>query len=110
MDDIYELDELRALAPPPQVRPLSPERLALRKAIVMREIVRSLDAGAPPPPAPTSRRGHPTRRRRRTPILIAAALVLMTGTAVAWAVVDSSARNTVSVQCEIQGVDTVIPS
>jgi hypothetical protein len=43
-------------------------------------------------------------------ILIAAALVVLGGTAVAWALVASSARNTVSVECEIQGSDTVIPS
>jgi hypothetical protein len=111
MDDLLELEELRALAPAPSVRPLPPERLAQRKEILMREVVRSLESSAPMPPvAPASRRARSARRRRRSPILLAAALVVLTGTAVAWAFVVSSARDTVAVQCEIQGVSTVIPS
>jgi hypothetical protein len=77
----------------------------------MREVVQSLDPSAPTPPAaPISRKARPARRRRRLPILIAAALVVLSGTAVGWALVVSSARNTVSVQCEIQGSSAVIPS
>jgi hypothetical protein len=76
----------------------------------MREVTRSLGpSGSTPPLAPTSR-GPRGRRRRRLPILLAAALVVLSGTAVAWALVASSGRDTVSVQCEIQGVSTIIPS
>src|SRR5580765_4228060 len=50
MDDIVELEELWALAPAPPVRSLSPERLALRKEILMREVMRSLDSDASAPP------------------------------------------------------------
>jgi hypothetical protein len=77
----------------------------------MREVVRSLHSSASTPrAAPTSSRARPAPPRRRTPILLAAALVVLSGTAVAWALVASSARNTVSVQCEIQGSSAVIPS
>src|SRR5436190_5528904 len=111
MDDLLELEELRALAPAPPVRPLPPERLFLRKEILMREVVRSLESSASTPlPTPTSRGARPARRRRRSPILLAAAIVVLSVTAVAWALVASSARDTVSVQCEIQGSSTVIPS
>ncbi len=111
MDDLLELEELRALAPAPSVRPLPPERLALRKEILMREVVRSLESIASTPRVvPTSRRPQPARRRRRLPILVAAAIVILSGTAAGWALVASSARNTVSVQCEIQDSSAVIPS
>jgi hypothetical protein len=107
MDDLHELDELRALAPAPPVRPLAPERLALRKEIVMRQV---LDARtSPSPPSPPSRRARPSRRWR-LPVLVGAALVVLSGTAVGWAFLTSSARDTVSVQCEIRGSSTIIPS
>ena len=75
MDDLLELDELRALAPSPPVRPLSPERLAARKETLMREVARTLDAEATPPgqaPAP-----RPTRRLRKIAafVLVPAALL-----------------------------------
>jgi hypothetical protein len=74
----------------------------------MREVVQSLEVGATnPQPA---RRPRSPRPRRRLPILIAAALVIVSGTAVGWALVTSSARDTVAVQCEIQGSDSVIPA
>src|SRR5436190_125395 len=111
MDDLLELEELRALAPAPPVRPLPPERLFLRKEILMREVVRSLESSASTPlPTPTSRGARPARRRRRSPILLAAAIVVLSVTAVAWALVASSALDTVSAQCEIQGSSSVIPS
>jgi hypothetical protein len=112
MDESAELDEqLRGIAPPPPVRPLAPERLTLRKEIVMREVVRSFDSDASTPLRdPARRRGLPARRRVRRPVLVAVAVLLLGGTAVGWAFVASSARNTVSVECEIGGSDTIIPS
>jgi hypothetical protein len=46
----------------------------------------------------------------RLPVLVAAAVLVLGGTAAGWALIASSARNTVSVQCEIQGSSEVIPS
>jgi hypothetical protein len=111
MDDLLELEQLRALAPAPSVRPLSPERVAMRKEILMREVVQSLDS---PPSrhraAITSPRPQPARRHGRLLVILTAALVVLSATAVAWALLTSSARDTVSVQCEIQGSSAVIPS
>jgi hypothetical protein len=77
----------------------------------MREVMRSSDSGAPaPPPARTSRAAGPAQHRRRMPILVAAVVALLGITAVGWALVASSARNTVGVECEIQGSDDIIPS
>jgi hypothetical protein len=111
MDDLLELEELRALAPAPSVRPLSPERVAMRKEILMREVAQSLD------PHPSRLRAalrfpRPllARRHGRLLVALAAALVVLSATAVGWALVISSARDTVSVQCEIQGSSAVIPS
>jgi hypothetical protein len=76
----------------------------------MREVVRSLDSDSPPPPQkPTPTRSGPARRRLRVPLLVAAAVLILGGSA-AWALIASSARDTVSVECEIQGSDTIIPS
>lgn len=68
----------------------------------MREVAQSLEPNAP---APHTRRS----RQRRLPVLIAAAVVL-SGAAVAWAFLASSARDTVAVQCLIQGSDAIIPA
>jgi hypothetical protein len=111
MDDLLELEELRALAPAPSVRPLSPERVAVRKQILMRQVVQSLDS------QPSRRRAaltvprlQPARGHGRLLVIVAAALVVPSVTAVGWALVTSSARDTVSVQCEIKGSSAVIPS
>src|SRR4051794_33590344 len=105
MDDVFEREELQALVPPLSVRPLEPERLALRKEIVMREVVQSLEPTAPTPDSSTPRRPL----HRRLPVLIAAVVVL-SGAAVAWAYLVSSARDTTAVECVIQGSDSIIPS
>ena len=77
----------------------------------MREVVRSLDSDASAPlRASTSQGARPARRRLRLPVLVAVAVLVLTGTAVGWALIASSARNTVSVQCEIEGASAVIPS
>jgi hypothetical protein len=53
----------------------------------------------------------PARRRRRVPIVAAISVVVVGGTAAAgWAIFNSPARNTISIECEIAGIDTVIPS
>ena len=114
MDDVFEREELQALVPPPSVRPLEPGRLAFRKEIVMHEVVQSLEPTAPAPDAPdtpdTPDTSRPRRNRhRRLPVLIAAAVVL-SGAAVAWGFLTSSARDSVAVECEIQNTDTIIPA
>ncbi len=77
----------------------------------MREVVRSLDSDASAPlRASTSQGARPARRRLRLPVLVALAVLVLSGTAVGWALIASSARNTVSVQCEIEGASAVIPS
>ncbi|HEY7281722.1 MAG TPA: hypothetical protein VID47_09020 [Actinomycetota bacterium] len=70
----------------------------------MREVEQSLERAPAPEPNPPRR-----IRRRRLPILIAAVVVL-SGAAVGWAFLTSSARDTVAVECEIQGTDTIIPA
>jgi hypothetical protein len=42
--------------------------------------------------------------------MLIAAVVVLSGAAVAWAYLASSARDTVAVECEIQGSDSIIPS
>jgi hypothetical protein len=108
MDDLFELEELRALAPPPPVRPIATERLTRQKEMVMREVVRSVEALAPTPGSAPTRRSR--RTRHRPVILIAAAFVVLVGTAAGWALVTSSARDSVAVQCEIPGSSVVIPA
>ena len=65
-----------------------------------------------PPVEPTSRRPRSTRSvRRRVRVTVAVtAGAMAAGGAIAWAVVSSGATDTVSVQCEIDGTDTVIPA
>jgi hypothetical protein len=109
MDELRELEDLRALAPPPLVHPLSSERLSIRKELLMREVVQSLDPnGSRRPKVPSSHVGRRFRRRFRLPVLVA--VLVFAGAAVGWAFLRSSPRDTVSVQCEIEGVSTVIPS
>ncbi len=111
MDDLLELEKLRALAPAPSVRPLSAERVAMRKEILMREVVRSLDSRPSGlRTALTFPRLQIARRHGRLLVTLTAAVVVLSATAVGWALVTSSARDTVSVQCEIQGSSAVIPS
>ncbi len=49
------------------------------------------------------------RRRLRLPIVAGVSAIVLGGTAIGWALTNS-ARDTVSVQCEIAGSDTVIPA
>ncbi|HEY1330044.1 MAG TPA: hypothetical protein VGH10_01055 [Actinomycetota bacterium] len=111
MDETVDLKELRATAPPYPVRPLSSESLARRRSVLMRALQDSprLAAGTPPEPI---RPGHrrPVRNRRRLTVLAAAAVLVLGATATTWALVASSARQTVSVECVIRGSDTIIPS
>jgi hypothetical protein len=44
------------------------------------------------------------------PILLAAAVVVLGAAAVGWAFLASSGRDSVAVECEIQGSDTIIPA
>jgi hypothetical protein len=111
MDDLLDLDELRAFAPPPPVRPLPPERLAQRKEFLMRAVERSLGSteASTTLPEPARDRARRPRRRRRVTILIAAAVAVVGSTALGWALL-SSARDTVAVECVIEGTDTIIPA
>jgi len=53
----------------------------------------------------------PARRRRRVPIVAAISVVIVGGTAAAgWAIFNSPAHNTVSIECDIAGSETVIPA
>jgi hypothetical protein len=109
MDELRELEELRDLAPPPPIRPLSPERLTIRKELLMREVMQSLDPnGSRSPKVRASHVDRRSRRRFALPVLVG--VLVLAGAAVGWAFLGSSARDTVSVQCEIEGVSTVIPS
>src|SRR5947208_3321223 len=74
--DRRDIQELRALAPAPREELLSPERLARRKELLMREVTRTHEAEdgeiAPAPQVPRRRRG---RRRVVALILVPAALL-----------------------------------
>ena len=108
MADLVELEELRALASPPPVRPLAADRLARQKVVVMREVAGSIERPAATPP---SRLIRATRRsRRRLVIPVAAAFVILVGAAAGWTLVTSSARDTVAVQCQMPGSDLMIPA
>jgi hypothetical protein len=58
------------------------------------------------------RTSAPAGKRSRRPLVFALAALVVAGiaTAATWAVLGSSARNTTSVECVIQGSDTIIPS
>jgi hypothetical protein len=106
MSDLSELEELRAFAPPPPIRPLTPERFVRQKEAVMREVVRSAKAN----PSMSRPKHAVPRNRRRLAIPIAAALVVLVGAAAAWTLVASSGRDSVALQCEIEGTDAIIPA
>lgn len=60
---------------------------------------------------PTTDPARAGRRRRRVPLVVgAAAIVVVGGTAAGWALVTSSAHDTVSIECVITGTDTIIPA
>ena len=82
MDRVEDLEELRAMAPPPLERRLSPRRQAELREVLVREIAGSLPSDRPEPTlaAPGSR---PRRRLRR--VLVAALLpAALVGGAVAY--------------------------
>jgi hypothetical protein len=109
MDELRELEELRNLAPPPPIRPLSPERLTIRKELLMRDVMQPLDPNdSRSPKVRTSHVGRRSRRRFSLPVLVG--VLVLAGAAAGWAFLRSPAQDTVSVQCEIAGVSTVIPS
>ena len=50
-------------------------------------------------------------RRHRLPVIaVASATTVVAGTAIGWAITNSGATDTTSVQCEINGTDTIIPA
>jgi hypothetical protein len=59
---------------------------------------------------PPSREAPAPRRRRRLPVVAVVGAVVLGGTAIGWAFAMSSARDTVSVECEIEGGSVIIPS
>jgi hypothetical protein len=74
----------------------------------MRAVQQSLGSDGPTSTLSTKRAPGP-RRGRRAAIVLAAAVALVGSTALGWALL-SSARNTVAVDCVIQGADTIIPA
>lgn len=61
--------------------------------------------------APLRRRRLAWRGARRVPVMVAASTgAVVASGAIAWAVVTSGATDTVSVQCEINGADSIIPA
>lgn len=51
------------------------------------------------------------RHRHRIPVIAAAsATTVVAGAAIGWAITSSGATDTVSIQCEINGADTIIPA
>src|SRR5437870_13581502 len=100
---MHEIDDLKV----PAERDMPPARLLLRKERLMQALDSDAATGVPT----TSQGSRPSRWRRRSPLLIAAALVVLSGAAVAWAFVASSARDTVTVNCQFpDGSSTGIPS
>jgi hypothetical protein len=85
----------------------TPEALALLRRVLDEPI-------ATPPLSPSHRwrTGAPrrvTRLRLRLPVVAGVSAIILAGTAIGWALTNS-ARDTVSVQCQIAGSDTVIPA
>lgn len=61
--------------------------------------------------APISSPGQERGHRHRIPVIAAAsATTVVAGAAIGWAITSSGATDTVSIQCEINGVDTIIPA
>jgi hypothetical protein len=84
----------------------TPEALRLLQNVLDEPI---LGPALPPSHARGLRRPHATGRHLRLPVIVGVSLVLA-GAAIGWALTTTSARDTVSVQCEIEGSDTIIPS
>jgi hypothetical protein len=87
------------------------------------ELMRSMSKEPPDPGADSSKRmaerlmermdaAAPPQKRRKSrsalTVLLAAAAIGIAGSAIAWAAFSNSAKDTVSVQCKIEGHDTVI--
>src|SRR5437016_637073 len=76
MEEVMELDHLRALVPPPAEHRVAPERLADRKETLMREIARAQTLQLPNVVAgPKPKRPRRRRNRLVALILVPAALV-----------------------------------
>jgi hypothetical protein len=92
MDDLKDLDELRALVPPPLEEHLSSDRLGRRKEILMREIVRTLGPTNASDGVPSLSSGPRRRLRRRIVglVLVPAALL---GGAVAYSMTANRPAN-----------------
>lgn len=90
-----EIDVIRRMS----TEPPDPDQDA-RQRIAM-PLVERIDAAAP------RRKG---RASRSVKVVLVAAAIGITGGAIAWAVSNGSARDTVSVQCLIRGNDAIIPA
>ena len=109
---LAELDPVRTLDVRGAVS--SPDAVALLQCIIAEPA-----AGTPRSRALTRRvriiatRPHTdgrARRRRRVPLVVAAAVAIAAATAAGWTVFGRSPGTTTTVQCEINGADTVIDS
>lgn len=110
MNDLQE--RLSALNPVP-IDDLSEAASTPQAFAMLRRIIDEGSAGATPsPPDSQATRGPRFGRRRvsRLPLLAGVSAIIIAGAAIGWALTNSSARDTTSVQCEIQGVDTIIPA
>jgi hypothetical protein len=85
----------------------SPEALALLARVLDEPIARP--ALSPSDPERVRGPGRGRGRSRRLPVLAAVGAIVIAGATIGWALTNS-ARDASSVQCEIRGVDTIIPA
>lgn len=80
--------------------------------LLLQRVLDEPATGRPRSPSRPSRLRHPGvhGRKLRLPVLVGVSALVLAGTAIGWALTGTSARDTVSVQCLIEGSDTIIPA